>query len=172
MIDYVLKFIKVLNSEREPVQLAMAFAFAMVAGLTPLFSAHNLLVLLLILVLRVNLSAFFIGLALFSPVGYLFDPLFHKLGIFLLKHADLQWLWVDWYNSAFWRMTRFNNSIVMGSVVVSLLLFFPVLFLADLLIRRYREQILARLRRLRVVEMIKASKWFRRYQSLRDLRNV
>ena len=37
----------------------------MIAGLTPLLSLHNVVVLLLVFILRVNLAAFLLGLALF-----------------------------------------------------------------------------------------------------------
>lgn len=70
------KFLRVLNSETDPAQISLAFCFSMVAGLTPLFSLHNLPILFLVLVLRVNLSAFLLGFAFFSGIAYLLDPLF------------------------------------------------------------------------------------------------
>ena len=172
MLDQIFKLLKILNSEQEPVHLSLGFAFAMVVGFTPVFSLHNLLVLLLILVLRVNLSAFFLGWAFFSALGYLLDPLFHQIGMTILQAPQLQNLWTDWYNSAFWRLTLFNNSIVMGSVVSAMLLFMPMLLLGNLLIRRYRDVVLVWLRKLRIVQILKASKWVKRYQALQGLRDA
>ncbi|MCA9481390.1 MAG: DUF2062 domain-containing protein, partial [Nitrospira sp.] len=77
MIKLLAKLLRVLNSETEPGQISLGFGLAMIAGLTPLLSLHNLLVLLLVCVLRVNLSAFLLGLALCTGIAYALDPLFH-----------------------------------------------------------------------------------------------
>jgi len=75
MLYTLAKVLNVLNSEADPSQISLAVALALVAGLTPLMSLHNLVVLLLVLVLRVNLSAFLLGLAIFSGLaGVSFRP--------------------------------------------------------------------------------------------------
>ena len=74
MIRAIIKLLRVLNSEAAPAQIGLALAFALIMGLTPLWSLHNLAVLLLVLVLRVNLSAFLLGTAVFSGLAYLLDP--------------------------------------------------------------------------------------------------
>ena len=61
MLRTIAKLLKVLNSETEPGQISLGFCFALVAGLTPIWSLHNVFVLLLVLLLRVNLSAFLLG---------------------------------------------------------------------------------------------------------------
>ncbi|MEJ2231585.1 MAG: TIGR03546 family protein, partial [Nitrospirales bacterium] len=123
MIKLLAKLLRVLNSETDPGQISLGLCFAMVAGLTPLLSLHNLVVLLLVLVLRVNLSAFLLGLALFTGIAYLLDPLFHSLGLAILTAPALQELWTALYQSIWWRIERFHNSIVMGSLTFSLVLF-------------------------------------------------
>ena len=52
MLDQIVKLIKVLNSETAPEQISLALAFAMLAGFTPLWSLHNLLVLFFLQVLQ------------------------------------------------------------------------------------------------------------------------
>ncbi len=169
MLDQIFKLIKILNSDQEPIHLSMGFAFAMVIGLTPLFSPHNLLVLLMVLVLRVNFSAFLLGWAFFSAVGYALDPVMHELGLRVLSAPGLQNLWTEWYNSAFWRLTLYNNTIVMGSVLLSAALFAPMLLVGNYVIRQYRAVLLARLRATRLFQILKASKWFKRYQAFQEL---
>ena len=80
MIETLAKLLKVLNSETSPGQISLGFCLAMIAGFTPVLSPHNLIVLLLVLVLRVNLSAFIVGWVLFSALAYALDPLFHLIG--------------------------------------------------------------------------------------------
>ena len=114
----LLKLLKALNSETDPSQIALGFCFALVAGLTPILSLHNLLVLLFVLVLRVNLSAFIAGTLFFSGFAYIIDPLMSRIGLAVLEADVLNGLWTSLYNSTFFRLLRFNNSIVMGSLVL------------------------------------------------------
>jgi uncharacterized protein (TIGR03546 family) len=165
MLKMLANLLKVLNSETHPGQISLAFCLAMVAGLTPLLSLHNLLVLLLVLVIRVNLSAFLLGLTVFTGVAYLLDPLFHRLGLAVLTAGQLEGLWTALYNSPLWRLERFNNSIVMGSLVASLVAFIPLYVLFNVAIRRYREHVLAWVERTYLMQALKASRFYNLYQA-------
>ncbi len=166
MLKIIARFLRVLNSETEPGQISLALCFAMISGLTTLLSPHNLLLLIPVLLLRVNLSAFILGLAVFSGIAYLIDPIFHHLGLALLTAGALEGLWTSLYNSTLWRIERFNNSIVMGSIFFSLVAFIPLYLIANLAIRRYREHVLAWVRKSRVMQLFMASKFYRVYNSL------
>jgi len=115
MIKMIAKFLKVLNSETEPGQISLAFCLAMILGLTPLMSLHNLVVILLMLLVRVNLSACILGWIFFSGIAYILDPLFNLIGLAVLTSKGLEGLWTSLYNIMIFRLAKFNNSIVMGS---------------------------------------------------------
>ena len=166
MLRLIARLLAVLNSETHPGQISLGFCFAMVAGLTPLLSLHNLVVLLLVLVLRVNLAAFLLGLGVFSGMAYLLDPLFHWNGLQVLTMNSLEGLWTSMYSCPVGRLSRFNNTIVMGSLVFSLGLFIPVYFLSNILIARYRAHVLAWILKSRLMQIFKASKLYQIYQSL------
>lgn len=166
MFDAIAKFIKVLNSETEPGQISLAFCLAMVVALTPLWSAHNLLVLLTVLVLRVNLSTFITSWVVLSAIAYLLDPIFHRIGLALLTAGSLEGLWTALYNTAWFRLDKLNNTVVMGSAVVCAVLFFPVYFAGRYAVVRYREKVLAWARKTRLAQIIKASKLYSAYQTL------
>jgi uncharacterized protein (TIGR03546 family) len=172
MIELLAKLLRVLNSETEPGQISLGFCFAMIAGLTPLLSLHNLFLLLLVFLLRVNLAAFLLGLALFTGVAYLLDPLVHLLGLAVLTAGSLEGLWTSLYQSVWWRLEYFNNSIVMGSLVFSVGLFVPVLLISNLLIRRYRQHVLSWVQKTKIMQMFKASKLYQTYETLSAWRNV
>ena len=159
MLKPLVNFVKILNSEAEPGQISLALGLSMVAGFTPLFSLHNLLILLLVLLLRVNLSAFLLGLTCFSGLAYALDPLFHRIGLAVLTASPLNGLWTTLYNSTLWRVERFNNSIVMGSLLVSLLFLVPFYFLANWAILRYRDHVLAWVRKTRLMQVLSAVRW-------------
>ena len=170
MIKLLAKLLRVLNSETDPGQISLGLCFAMVVGLTPLVSLHNLFVLLLVFILRVNLSAFLLGLVLFTGVAYLLDPLFHQLGLAVLTASSLADLWTSLYQSVWWRLEHFNNSIVMGSLVFSVAMFVPVLLLLNLLIRRYRQHVMVWVQKTRIMQMFKASKLYQTYETLSSWR--
>ena len=169
MLRAILKLLHVLNSEAEPGQISLALAFALIMGLTPLWSLHNLAVLLLVLVLRVNLSAFLLGTAVFSGLAYLLDPFFHRVGLAVLTAPSLEGVLTALYNSTLWRIERFNNSIVTGSLLVSLALFVPTVLALNWAIRQYRARVLARVKRLRVVQALTATKFAQMYRSYSNL---
>lgn len=166
MITLIAKLLKILNSEAEAGQISLAFCFAMVIGLTPLWSLHNLLVLLLVLVLKVNLSGFLLGWGVFSAGAYLLDPLFHRIGYSLLTASGLTGLWTSLYNVAWLRFENFNNTVVLGSLVISLLLFVPLLIISNLLIKKYRDHVLAWTQKMKLNQVLKSSKLYNIYQEL------
>jgi uncharacterized protein (TIGR03546 family) len=166
MLKATAKLLKVLHSDAAPGQISLAFGFSMIAGLTPFWSLHNLIVLFLVLMLRVNLSAFLLGLVFFSGLAFGLDPLFHYLGYRVLTAEFLNGLWTAMYNQTLWRIERFNNSILMGSLLTSLTLFVPLLLLSNVLIRRYRQHFLAWVQRSRIMQAFKASKLYGYYETV------
>lgn len=166
MLKAIAKLLKVLNSDAAPGQISAAFGFSMIAGFTPFWSLHNLIVLLLVLVLRVNLSAFLLGMALFSGLAFGLDPLFHQLGLRVLTADSLNGIWSAMYNQTLWRIERFNNTILMGSLLTSLVLFIPLVLLSNILIRKYRGHVLAWVQRSRILLAFKASKLYGYYKTV------
>ncbi|MEO6202593.1 MAG: TIGR03546 family protein [Nitrospirales bacterium] len=170
MIKLLAKLLRVLNSETKPGQLSLGLCFVMIVGLTPLFSLHNVFVLLLVCILRVNISAFLLGLALFTGIAFLLDPLFHLLGLAVLTAPSLEGFWTSLYQSVWWRLEHFNISFVMGSLVFSVAIFVPVLLLSNLLIRRYRQHVMAWVQKSRIMQMFKASKLYQTYATFSSWR--
>jgi uncharacterized protein (TIGR03546 family) len=169
MLKLIAKFLKVLNSDTEPGQLSLAFCLAMVAGLAPLLSLHNILVLFLVCILRANLSAFLLGFFTFTGISYLLEPFFNQLGLVLLTMGPLKPFWTSLYNMTLFRLANFNNSIVMGSLVFSLIFFVPMYFLFNLIIRRYRDHLLRWVKKSRLMKFLLASKFYRLYKTATGL---
>lgn len=166
MINLLARILKILNSETAPWQISLAVCLAMIAGFTPFFCLHNLLVLLLVLVLRVNLTTFIVSWLVLSGVAYLLDPVFHSLGLTVLNTPALAPLWTALYNNVFFVLDKFNNTVVMGSFLTALILFIPVFAAANWIIRRYRRHILEWARKTRVAQILKGSRLFQMYQAL------
>jgi len=168
MFNQIIKFIRLLSSETAPVQISLGIALAMITGFTPLISIHNLAVLFVLLIFRVNIATFLLALFVFSGLAYLLDPVFHSIGKDLLTNKDWLMLWTEMFNHELWRITRFNNTVLLGGLVASLLLFVPVVVLCNFLIKRYRMYVLSYIEKSPLFRMIKSSKWFARAVSLAE----
>lgn len=168
MLSMLAKFLKLLNGDAAPGQVAVGFAFALFWGLTPFFSLHNLIILLVVFVTRTNLSAFFLGAAIWALVAFLVDPFAIDLGEWLLAHPDLQVTWTTMYQSDVWRGFKFNHTLLMGGFAISFLAFLPVYFLSLGLIKVYRHKVMAWFEKLKITKILKASKFYRVYEKLED----
>ena len=168
MIRTIAKVLKVLNSETDPSQISLGLCFAVIVAFTPVMSLHNLVILFIVFFFRINLSAFFLGILLFSGIAYFLDPLFHTVGMAVLTVNGLEKIWTAFYNITIWRIEYFNNTIVMGSLVCSFVLFVPLLFLFNGAVRLYRKHVYARVQKLKIVQAIKANKLYRTYVSLKE----
>lgn len=168
LLKLLQSLIKTLHSEGTPAQVAAGVMLGAALGLTPLLSGHNLLIVLLICLLNVSVGGALLGFALFTPVGFLLDPLFHGIGNRLLVDSPaLQPLWTTLYNMPLLPYTGFNNTIVLGSLVGWLILALPIYLAAAWAITRYRATVGERVRRSRFYQAVTASRlydvysWFR-----------
>lgn len=128
-----------LNHAGRPWQISLAIALALIVGFTPFVSLHNILIILVVLILNIHLGIFILFSGVFSAIAYIFDPLFHKIGLAILTNDSLNSLFTIFYNNPILNLTQFNNTLMMGSLLISLILFIPVLFIINKLIVKYRE---------------------------------
>jgi len=168
---HILKnFLQILRSGQTPRQIAAGFALGSILGLMPFFSLQSVALWLLVLVLDVNLSATILGLTLFALVAYIFDPLFHTLGYFLLVDVSgLRQMWTSLYNAPIAPLTRFNNTVVLGSFVAALLLFVPIYIAMRRFVLAYRAHLHTRVEQLKIYRIISKSSIVRWYNRIKDL---
>jgi len=159
---------KTLHSEGTPTQIGLGVALGAALGLTPIANAHNLLVLLFLAVLNVSFGAGMLAWGVFVPVGFMLDPVFDRVGRWLLVDAtSLRPLWTTWDNTPVLALTNFNNSVVLGSVVVWLALFVPLWLASRFAVVRYRATVGERIRESHLYKVLSASslynvyRWFR-----------
>lgn len=158
MITSFTKIFKLLSSDIEPYQLSLGICLGFVIGLSPIVSIQSISVLILLIVLRANFSIFMISFGLISLVAYLVDPLLSALGRAILNMPGLEQTFTQMYNSGFWRFMNFNNTVAMGSLIISLILFIPVFFLMNFLIDKYRATIEKHWKNSRLFNYMKNSK--------------
>lgn len=162
----IAKLLKVMNSEVSPAQISVGFAAGFIVGLTPLLSLHNLLLLFLVFLFRVNFSAFLLSSAFFSGIAYIADPAMEQLGAALLSSPALQDTWTSLYQQEIWRIAHFNNTLTLGSLVSAVVIAIPMVFISNFLIKKYRSHVLSWVRKSKIGQIIKASRLYRTYNAL------
>lgn len=169
LLKQLFNFLKLLNSDTGTNQLAVGLSLGLILGFAPILSIQSLAVLMLIFFFRVQLGAAFLSAFFFKFVAYLFDQPAHFLGKAILEIDSLRPLFVTMYNMPFVPMTRFNNSIVMGSMVVSILLL-PFAFVGfKIAILKYRATVVARFKGTKAWKAFAATKiynWYCKYDEL------
>ncbi len=168
LIKLIQSVVRSLNSQGTPGQLAAGIALGSALGLTPIMNLHNLVILGAAMLLNVSFPGFMLGWALFIPLGFALDPVFHAIGRHLLLETPaLDATWTVWFNTPVLPLTNFNNTVVLGSVVVWAAAFVPLFILLRWLIAQYRQRVYARLQRLRLFQVITASKAYTVYKLFR-----
>ncbi len=169
LLKQIFAFIKMLNSETGHNQLAAGIAAGFILGMTPMMSLQSLLVFICIFFFRIQMGAAFLAAFFFAFVAWLLDPVFHSVGSAVLEADSLQSLFTVMYNMPLVPLTRFNNSIVMGSAVVTIALS-PVVYLVSLtLIKKYRSTVLVWLKETKLWKALKATaiyNWYYSYDKL------
>ena len=169
-IEILAKLVKILRSAASPNQIAAGFVIGMVIGLTPFWTLHNLVLIIILIILNINIGTAIYSFILFSAIAYLADPLFHHIGYFLLVDMEsLKNLWTFLYNLPFVALSRYNNTVVMGSLVIALLLTVPMYFLAKSGIIYYRENIDKKMQKWKIVQAVKGSKIYSFYEKIKNL---
>lgn len=151
------KIIVLFQSDISPNQIAWGFALGAIMGLVPGFFM-KLVLFVIIMIFRVNLSSAFIAATLFSIIGLAIDPLLDKVGYFVLvdfKALNSFYTWL--YNLPVVPFTKFNNTIVMGSFIVGLILIIPNGILAKKGLIYYRKNFRDRVAELKVVKLLSAT---------------
>lgn len=167
LVNAIARLIFLLHSAAAPSQLAAGFVLGMIIGFTPSLPI-NALVVLMIIIINVNLGAALLAMLVFRALAYVIDPLLHGLGSFLLIDLEpLNGMWTFLYNTPFVPYTGFNNTVVLGSIVLSLLLIVPVYMASVRMVFLYRRDYADKVRKLPVVKAIRASFVYGIYQRLR-----
>ena len=82
---------------------------------------------------------------------------------------NLKDLWTLLYNMPLVALSRYNNTVVTGSLVIALILSLPTYFLAKIGVIYYRENIDSRIQKWKLVQAIKGSKIYMFYERIRNL---
>ncbi len=115
-----------LVSDESTRRLALGVTFGMMIGLIPKDSLFVWVLGVAMMLTTANIVSAIVSGFLFSGLGYFLDPFTHKLGGLLLTADGLEPAWTWLYGLPFMPWTRFNNTVVLGSFVLGILIAIPV----------------------------------------------
>ncbi len=144
-VNPIYNALRILSKDRTPRQLAMAVALGMMIGLLP---KGNLLAAgftVMLLTLRVNLGVGLTTAFLVTLFSGTIDPLTHGIGLRMMRNPTVypllsqlhQWPVVPWMS--------LNNSVVLGSFVLGIGLFYPTYHGSERAFQRLMPVLRARL---------------------------
>jgi uncharacterized protein (TIGR03546 family) len=163
ILKQLFAFIQLLNSDTGKISIAAGMTCGFILGMTPVLSLHSLLIFLVIFFFRIQIGAALVTAFFFKFAAFLLDPVFHMVGAKVLQMDSLQGLFTTLYNMPLIPYTRFNNTIVMGSAVITFSLS-PIVFLISLkLIDKYRATVVAKFKETKLWKAIEATKFYKWY---------
>lgn len=127
MITWVLlkcrKLLVALNSAQAPEQLAGGVVIGFLIGVIPANFLIGILMFLLLFLLNVNRGFGVLAILLTRLVSYLFDGIFHVVGLFFLtKLGFLAAFWSFLEHAPVLAWLNLTNSVMLGSLVLGLVL--------------------------------------------------
>ena len=152
MISYIAKLLKSLNTNSHPGEIAHAVAIGVLLGFMPKDNALWYLLFVFFLFVRVHKGALLLTTLAASLLTRLFDPLFDAIGYAVLTFSPLEPVYAALLDIPFVAFTKFNNTVVAGAVVSSLILYIPVYILIRILIKSWRTHLAPALARSKFMQ--------------------
>lgn len=156
---------KTLHSDGTPNQVAWGIAVGAGLAFIPMMTLHWALLFVLLVLVNISFAGGLLGLAIFTPVSFLLDPLFDAAGRYLLvTRADLGPFWTRVMELPLLAYTQFNNTVTLGATVTWVVLL-PLLYLgARKGVARYRSTWGPKLEQSQWFKAIKASSVYNVYR--------
>ena len=153
MLSYIIKFLKALGANSKPSQIANSFCIGFILGVMPKNNLLWWLVFVFFMFVRINKAGYFIMMLLGAFISPYLDPTFHKIGEIVLTYEPLVPVYSKLLEIPFVGFTRFNNTIVCGSLVAGIIAYIPLYIFMLVFIWVWRKWIAPFFNRSKVVKM-------------------
>jgi uncharacterized protein (TIGR03546 family) len=139
MIAVLRKITRALVASNAPGQLAAGFTVGMMIGLVPKGNLIALSLCVLLFSMRCNKGLGFLAAVAFSFAGPLTGPFAHRLGLAVLSAKPLQATYASLFNLPFGPWLGFNNTVVIGSLLIGAYVAYPVYWVSKQLFSAARR---------------------------------
>lgn len=150
------QIIVIFQTDISPNQVAWGFALGAILGLVPNMFM-KLVLFIVIMMFRVNVSAAFLAWAVYEILSFALDPLFDVIGYQILSIGSLNAFYTWLYNLPVVPFTKFNNTVVMGSLIVGVILIIPNMIIAKKLLVYYRTHLRDKVSKWKIVKILTAT---------------
>jgi uncharacterized protein (TIGR03546 family) len=163
LVRVLRSIVSLFTAAGSPRQIAFGVALGATIGLVPKGNLTAALLAILLLSLRVNLTAGTAAAVLFSWLGVWTDPLAHRIGSAILTHTAVQPVGAYLFDLPFVPWTALNNTVVLGSLVLGLVLFYPVYWLSYVVLENHRDRVAEKLHKYKAAVILQkaepATQW-------------
>ena len=118
MLNYIINLLKALNSNSKPSQIANSFCIGLILGFMPKNNLLWYILLVFFAFVRINKTGYLIMILAGSLTASFLDPLFDTVGYAVLTFPKFQSFFMWLLDVPFVGFTKFNNTIVCGSIVL------------------------------------------------------
>lgn len=140
-------------------QTAWALALGMMVGLLPKGTLLAVGLGMLLCAVRINMAAALLAVGLFSYLGAQLDPFAHKLGALALTWPAAQGWYQRLYVAPLGPWLGFNNTVVMGQLLIGLYLLYPAYRLGLVLGLRVQPKIRRWLMQYKAIRWLRGAEW-------------
>ena len=151
MLKFIVKFLKALNSNSHPGEIAHAVCLGVLLGFLPKNNIFWYAITIFALFMRINKGALVLSTIAFTLLAPLFDPIFDSVGYWFLTLPKLEPVFANLLDIPFVGFTKFNNTIAMGSLLCGLIVYIPVYILARLFVWFMRNKLVPVLRKTKLI---------------------
>lgn len=143
-----------ISSINSPHELALGVAFGVVIGLVPKDSAFPWLIGLFLLLSRGNLLCGIFAAVAASAISPAIDGISDRMGMSLLSIEFMQEHFASWMQMPWVPWTRFNNTVVAGSLALGLIACLPVYLLSQVFFRLWGIAFVERIMNTRLMRLL------------------
>lgn len=147
-------FFSALIEDNSPNQMGLGFALGLTIGLVPKGNLIAIALMVVLGIIRVNLGVGMLTALAVSFLAGLLDPVTNWVGMTLLQTESLIPWWTDLAQRPLAPWTKFNNTVVLGSLVLGLMLFIPAWLASRPVFAKYTPDWSERLKRVRLVQVL------------------
>lgn len=149
------KLLKAISSNTDPGAIGAAFSAGILLGFLPKDNVLWYVMSIFILFLYIHRGTFILAMLVGSLLTGVLDPVFDRLGMFILTNEKLIPIFSSMLEVPFLSLLKFNNTIVMGSFIIGIILFIPLYYLMKFGVILWRKYAAEKIQKLKVVQIIK-----------------
>ncbi len=168
ILKQILKLIQLLHADEGTFALALGFSLSLFPAFGGYTSILGLLSVLIVMIFRVQMGAYFLGTFLFALISLPFSNIFNSIGLWLLTKPSLETFWTSLYQNPLMHWLKFNHTQVLGGQVAALILFPFSLILFQYLIRKYQNTVVKAFKNTKVYKYFSKTSLVIGYNNILD----